>query len=271
MKHGTGIGDSLRIRGHGIMVSLHEEAAMTDLNANFPMRQWVCVPCGYNMIGEMPEVCPFCGERHEKFVTWNVAEETYRVTSTPVTDGVTQLRSQPRLGYEHAAYRVETRDGAVWIDCPSAFNRTLEPVSDIFFTHKDFMGASNQYRAHWNARVHIHKAETTHPLASPFPVDDTFTGDFTFQGIDAFHIGGHTEGFTVYFHDDVLFTCDYAFPGNKAMRLNPFTDKAPMVTKGDRLLNLVRERKPRIVTGFNYVVDGADWTGWFETAMKRAA
>lgn len=109
------------------------------------------------------------------------------------------------------------------------------------------------------------------PLASAFPVDDSFTGDFTFQGIDAFHIGGHTEGFTVYFHNDVLFACDYAFPGNKAMRLNPFTDKAPMVAKGDRLLNLVRERKPRIVTGFNYVVDGADWTGWFETAMKRAA
>ena len=47
---------------------------------------------------------------------------------------------------EHAAYRVETEDGAVWIDCLSAFNRDLEPVKAIYFTHEDFLGASNQYR-----------------------------------------------------------------------------------------------------------------------------
>ncbi len=244
---------------------------MTDLSANFPIRQWVCVPCGYNMIGEMPDVCPFCGERHDTFVSWELAEETYRVASRPIVEGVTQLRSEPRLGYEHAAYRVETAEGAVWIDCPSAFNRTLEPVDDIFFTHKDFMGASNQYRTQWGARIHIHEAETRSPLATQFTVDDAFTGDFTYRDIEAFHIGGHTEGFTVYFHGDVLFACDYAFPGNRAMRLNPYSDKAEMAAKGGRLLDLVHERKPSVVTGFNYAVDGADWTGWFETAMKRAA
>ena len=50
------------------------------------------------------------------------------------------------LGLEHAAYRVETEDGAVWIDCLSAFNRDLEPVKASYFTHEDFLGASNQYR-----------------------------------------------------------------------------------------------------------------------------
>ena len=44
--------------------------------------QLVCVPCGYNMIGEMPEVCPFCGARHDRFVSWDVSEETYRVAET---------------------------------------------------------------------------------------------------------------------------------------------------------------------------------------------
>lgn len=47
------------------------------------------------------------------------------------------------LGLEHAADRVETEDGAVWIDCLSAFNRDLEPVKAIYFTHEDFLGASN--------------------------------------------------------------------------------------------------------------------------------
>jgi len=31
----------------------------------------------------------------------------------------------PKLGYEHAAYRIETGEGTVWIDSPSAFNRQL--------------------------------------------------------------------------------------------------------------------------------------------------
>ena len=46
--------------------------------------QWVCEVCGYNMIGEMPDICPFCGARHDKFVTWEEAERTYRVTRQPL-------------------------------------------------------------------------------------------------------------------------------------------------------------------------------------------
>ncbi|WP_202972062.1 rubrerythrin family protein [Moorena producens] len=109
-------------------------------------QQWVCTVCGYNMIGEMPDVCPFCRARHDKFLTWDEAEQTYRVTPHEINNYVTQLISVPRLGIEHAAYRIETDSGAVWIDCPSAFNRDLEPVEAIYFTHRDFMGASNQYR-----------------------------------------------------------------------------------------------------------------------------
>jgi hydroxyacylglutathione hydrolase len=36
-------------------------------------KQWVCTTCGYNMMGEMPDVCPFCGATHDKFVTWDEA------------------------------------------------------------------------------------------------------------------------------------------------------------------------------------------------------
>lgn len=138
------------------------------------VKQWVCLPCGFNMIGTMPDVCPFCGARHEQFVTWEEAERTYRITPERVNERVTQLRSQPRLGIEHAAYRVESDGGAVWIDCPSAFNRDLDPVDAVYFTHKDFLGASNQYRSAWNAEICLHESDAALPLVSAFPIDRRF-------------------------------------------------------------------------------------------------
>lgn len=243
---------------------------MVNLPDTFPDRQWVCTTCGYNMIGERPEVCPFCGARHDKFVAWDEGEVRYRVTPTRVTDAVSQLLSVPRLGLEHAAYRVETADGALWIDCPSAFNRDLDPVTDIYFTHKDFLGASNQYRALWNARVHLHRADAAHPLAAAFPVDDRFDGGFrTDDGIEAFHIGGHTPGWTAYRFEDVLFVCDYAFPPGEKMRLNPFGPGDLTRERGHRLLERVTDSRPAVVCGYNYVADGADWRRDFERALKR--
>ncbi|MEM7224607.1 MAG: rubredoxin-like domain-containing protein [Pseudomonadota bacterium] len=229
--------------------------------------QWVCTVCGYNMIGERPDVCPFCGARHDTFLTWQAAEETYRVTPRPVTDGVSQLMSVPRLGLEHAAYRVETAAGAFWIDCPSAFNRDLAPVEAIYFTHKDFLGASNQYRALWGAKVHLHKADAAHPLAVPFPVDVPFEADFTAPGLEAFHIGGHTPGFTVYIHESLLFACDYAFPPGDGMRLNPYGPKEATRAGAQRLLVLTEGRALATVCGYNYVTDFESW----REGLTRAA
>ena len=47
---------------------------------NFPNgnRQWLCLQCGYNMIGEMPDVCPFCGASHDRFRAWEDVETLYR-------------------------------------------------------------------------------------------------------------------------------------------------------------------------------------------------
>lgn len=245
---------------------------MKQLPENFSVRQWVCVACGYNMIGEQPDVCPFCGATHDKFARWDEVEAVYQVTKKPVTEHVSQLLSVPRLGLEHAAYRIETTAGAIWIDSPSAFNRILEPVTDIYFTHMDFLGASNQYRALWNARVHPHKDDARHPLVAAFTVDDRFSGDFRADnGIEAFHIGGHSPGWTAYLFGEVLFACDYAFPPGPRMRLNPFGPGAETRERGGRLLELVAERKPAVVCGHNYVVDGGEWRQDFEAALKRAA
>lgn len=223
--------------------------------------QWVCTVCGYNMIGERPDTCPFCGARHDTFVTWDEAEKAYRVTSHRVNDYVTQLISVPRLGLEHAAYRIEADDCAVWIDCPSAFNRNLDPVEAIYFTHKDFMGASNQYRDLWGAKVYLHVNDAEHPLAEQFPVDKITYGDFTEHGIEAFYIGGHTPGFTIYIYGKALFICDYVFPPGPGMQFNPYGPKNKTRKRASRILELVSERSLEIVCGYNF---SAEFTGWLE-------
>jgi hypothetical protein len=233
-------------------------------------KQWVCTTCGYNMIGEMPDICPFCGAHHDKFVTWDEAEQTYRVTPHRVNDYVTQLLSVPRLGLEHAAYRIETNDGAVWIDCPSAFNRDLEPVKAIYFTHKDFLGASNQYREFWGAKVYLHILDAEHPLAKSFPVDQQFNGDFTEHGIEAFHIGGHSPGFTMYIYDKVLFICDYAFPPGSRMRFNPFGPQDETHNRAQRIFDVVSNRPLEIVCGYNFITEFDSWRQDFKRLLDQA-
>ncbi|PSB22772.1 MBL fold metallo-hydrolase [filamentous cyanobacterium CCP1] len=216
------------------------------------------------MIGEMPDVCPFCGATHDHFVAWDEAEQTYRVTPYRVNEYVTQLLSVPRLGFEHAAYRIETEEGAVWIDCPSAFNRDLQPIEAIYFTHKDFMGASNQYRELWGAKVHLHTLDARIPIAKPFPVDRPFDGDFTERGIEAFHIGGHSPGFTIYIYRQVLFICDYAEPPGSKMRLNPFGPRGETRNGAARILEVVSERSLETVCGYNFITEFDSWREDFQ-------
>jgi hydroxyacylglutathione hydrolase len=243
--------------------SISEESTTYD-------RQWVCTTCGYNMMGEMPDVCPFCGAHHHKFVAGEKAEQIYRVTPHPVNNYVTQLLSVPRLGFEHAAYRIETEDGAVWIDCPSAFNRDLEPVDAIYFTHKDFLGASNQYRELWNAKVYLHALDAQHPLARSVPVDQPFNGDFTEHGIEAFHIGGHSPGFMMYIYGKVLFICDYAFPTGSKMQLNPFGPQDETRDRAARILEIISERSLETVCGFNFITEFDNWREDFKRLLDQA-
>ena len=236
----------------------------------FEQAQWVCQVCGYNMIGEMPDVCPFCGARHDKFLTWQETEKRFRVTPKPVNDYVVQLMSVPRLGIEHAAYQFETDEGTVWIDCPSAFNRDLAPVKAIYFTHRDFMGASNQYRATWGATVAIHALDAADPLARPFPVDRAFEAGFREGGLEAIPIGGHTLGFTVYIFREVLFVCDFAFPPGPEMRLNPYSTEE-IRTKAEDLKALLAQRADglELICGYNYTAPFDEWRSDFERMLAN--
>ena len=231
--------------------------------------QWVCLQCGYNMIGEMPDICPFCGARHDRFMAWEEVETTYRVTGYAVNDTVSQLLSVPKLGLEHAAYRIETESAAVWIDSPSAFNRDLAPVKVILFTHRHFMGASNQYRRLWRAEVYLHELDARHRLAAAFDIDRRFDGDFTVHGIEAFHTGGHTPGFTFYIYRDTLFICDYVFLSNTGMEFNPYGPAAETVKQAKRVLEIVSGRDLKTVCGYNYVAEFADWLPNFETLVLK--
>lgn len=221
------------------------------------------------MIGKMPDVCPFCGEPYSFFITWQEAEAAYRVTEVRVNQYVTQLMSVPRLGLEHAAYRVETQSGPLWIDSPSVLNRDLAPVAHIFFTHPVFLGASNQYRDLWSAEVHLHTLDAANPLIDQFPIDHRFETDFDHQGLQVFHIGGHTPGFSIYLYQAVLFVCDYAFPPDQSMQLNPYSPANEIRQSGERIREIGLQHNPQIVCGYNYVTDFASWLPHFELALRR--
>ncbi len=55
--------------------------------------QYVCLVCGYNMVGFHPETCPFCGAGQERFITADECSARYRVAATPVNEKVTRLNS----------------------------------------------------------------------------------------------------------------------------------------------------------------------------------
>jgi hydroxyacylglutathione hydrolase len=231
-------------------------------------QQWVCLQCGFNMIGELLDICPFCGASHEHFMPWDEVEKTFRVTSHPINNYVEQLLSAPKLGLEHAAYKIETETGdSVWIDSPSAFNRNLTPVKSILFTHHHFLGASNQYQRLWNSQIWLHELDAKHQLAALFDIDRRFTQNFQIFGIEAYHIGGHTPGFTFYLYRDVLFVCDYVFLTNSGMVLNPFGPKQETLQQSQHIYQIVKDRALKTVCGFNYVSDFSDWLSKFESLI----
>jgi hydroxyacylglutathione hydrolase len=221
--------------------------------------QYVCVVCGFNMIGGKPDRCPFCGAGPEKYLTADECSSRYHVQETPVNDRVTRLNSVPPLGIEHAAYRIETPLRTYWVDCPSSFDQELDPVDVILFTHHHFLGASNLYRKEFAAETHIHRLDSAHELCREFTFDVTFRHDFESDGIHAFHIGGHTPGFTFYIFEDVLLICDYVFLKDGSMMYNPFGPADETVAGGERIAKILEGRDLATVCGYNYVTPYAEW------------
>ena len=226
--------------------------------------QHVCLVCGFNMIGFHPDHCPFCGADKKNFITAEECSARFKVIGTPVNDKITRLNSHPKLGLEHAAYRIETEQGPCWIDSPSSFDASLKPMDTIFFTHHHFLGASNLYREHFKAQVRIHHEDSIHEICRPFTFDGTFNENFTHQGIEAFHVDGHTPGFTFYIFEDVLLICDYVFLIGESMKYNPYGPVGLTVSGGKRIREILEGRILTQVCGVNYVVNYCEWKRKFE-------
>ena len=225
--------------------------------------QYVCLVCGFNMIGSYPDHCPFCGAAREHFITAEECSARYKVIATAVTEKVTRLNSHPPLGLEHAAYRIENNHGPCWIDCPSSFDSSLKRAERILFTHHHFLGASNLYRELFRAEVHIHREDSVHEICRPFPFDVTFEESFASQGIEGFHVDGHTPGFTFYIFEDLLFICDYVFLDDEGMKFNPFGPVGETVKGGHRIREILEGRRLNTVCGYNYVIGYDDWNRRF--------
>ncbi len=234
--------------------------------------QYVCTVCGFNMVGYYPDHCPFCGSPREKFLTSEECSVRHRVVGTQVNEKVTRLNSVPPLGFEHAAYRLETAAGVWWIDCPSSFDRNLPPANTITFTHHHFLGASNQYREWFGAQVRIHILDSRHELCRAFTFDAPFHQNFSETGVEAHHIGGHTPGFTLYFCEDCLFICDYVLFRGDQMFYNPFGPAGDTLAGGERIGKILAgtDRKLAHVCGVNYVMAYEEWLDKFQRGPTYA-
>jgi hydroxyacylglutathione hydrolase len=221
--------------------------------------QHVCQVCGYNMVGYHPGFCPFCGATQDRFLSAEENSASHHVEGTELTESVTRFNSVPKLGYEHAAYRVESDGAAFLIDCPSTFDRSLPPMNSILFTHHHFLGASNQYRELYPVRVAIHEADSRHDLCRGFTFDDRFLGSFCHRGLHAVHLGGHTPGFTCYFFKEVVFICDYVLKERGKLVINPFGPRDATTQGLARLIAMIPERPVTTVCGVDYVMDYPSW------------
>lgn len=231
--------------------------------------QFVCTVCGYNMVERHPEHCPFCGASSEYFLTAAEVTRNYRVNKEQIHDRITMLRSEPPLGFEHAAYRITTDNNVYWIDCPSTFDPDLEPVDMIMYTHHHFLGAGNLYQSRYGSSLAIHREDSGHDLCRGYRFNSLLGEKFDLDGIHGLHINGHTPGFTLYRFADAVFLCDYVFYNHRRAKFNPYGPAEKTRQGGTRISRCLREWQIRLVCGFDYVARIDDWMDKFDVLLNK--
>ncbi|MHA2283419.1 MAG: rubredoxin-like domain-containing protein [Promethearchaeota archaeon] len=233
------------------------------------MKQYVCQNCGYNMVGYLPDNCPFCMASKSQFITAEECTKQYKIKSTKVNQNVSRLNSTPRLGMEHAAYRIKTTSGTIMIDCPSTFRSDVEPMDVILFTHHHFLGASTLYQEHFKTQIWIHSKDSSNILTRNYKFDKLFESNFNYSEIKAFHINGHTPGFTFYIFEDVLLVCDYLVGSTENFRLNPYGPHDETKKGAQKMKEIIEEYDLNFVCGVNYVLPYPEWNGFFEQLISN--
>ncbi|MHA2049441.1 MAG: rubredoxin-like domain-containing protein [Promethearchaeota archaeon] len=231
------------------------------------MNQYVCLNCGYNMVEYLPDHCPFCGASKTQFITAEECSERYKIKSSKVTDKVSRLNSSPRLGLEHAAYKIKTREGAVMIDCPSTFRDDIESIQVILFTHPHFLGAYALYQEHFKTKIWIHSKDSSNILTRNYNFDNRFQSNYNYAKIKAFQINGHTPGFTFYIFEDVLLICDYLVGSGKDFRLNPYGPPQDTLDGAKKMKKIIEDYNLNHVCGVNYVLPYPTWIRVFEKLL----
>lgn len=235
----------------------------------FNTNQYVCKVCGYNMIGYYPQNCPFCGVSNENFITAEECSQKFSVVKKKVTSRVSMLSSSPKLGLEHAAYQIQTENQVIMIDCPSTFDRKLDRMDKILFTHHHFLGASNLYRNYYTAFIWIHKKDSTNFLANKHIFDKKFENDFDLEEIRAYNINGHTQGFTFYTFQDVIFICDYVFLTENGVKLNPYGPRNRTMDGLMKAKEILEINDYTKVCGYNYTIDYSNWKSYIDEFLKK--
>lgn len=231
--------------------------------------QYICLTCGYNMVGYYPDFCPFCGAPKKRFITADECSNRFDVVANQVSEEVAKLNSVPALGLEHSAYRITTGGRTIWIDCPSTFAAKIVTPAKIIFTHHHFLGAVNLYRDYAGCKAGINRADSAFELCRGFTFDELFEGDHEIDGINAFHIDGHTPGFTCYLFKDILFVCDYVSFHGDELKFNPFGPVEETAEGGKKLSAIIAKYKISKVCGFNYVSDIEKWQRAFQKLLSK--
>ena len=159
-------------------------------------------------------------------------------------------------------------NGEIWIDCPSSYDQNIIAGKRILFTHHHFLGSSNLYRELTGTEIGINENDSKHPLCKRFTFDHLFKNDFNFQGVEAFHINGHTPGFTFYIFGKTLFVCDYILLKNGQLRFIPYGPPDKIIEGGKRIMKIIKESEIEDVCAFNYTISFDKWFPLFKELIN---
>ncbi|MEJ2276615.1 MAG: MBL fold metallo-hydrolase [Candidatus Lokiarchaeota archaeon] len=201
----------------------------------FEKEQYVCEVCGFNIIGYYPSRCPFCGASNENFITAKECSEKYIVIEK----------------------------------CPSTFNSKVKPMDFLLFTHHHFIAAANLYKEYFGAEMLIHINDSRNYIADKYEFEQKFEFDFTLHNIDAYHIDGHTSGFTMYIYEKTLFICDYVFVGGSFYKFNPYGPYERTREGSKKLLNIISNKNIEYVCGYDYSLDYGNWFEKFKKLINK--
>ena len=105
-------------------------------------------------------------------------------------------------------------------------------------------------------------------MSKKHPFDKKFDTDFQISGIKAYHIDGHTPGFTFYTYEDIVFVCDYVSISEGKMKFNPYGPQLKTIEGGRAIRKLLENGQYQKVCGFDYVAGFSEWMSLLDDLLN---